>query len=929
MPDLPDLETDLMTVAYHHYQAGRLEDAATLYRQIWAQQPERLDALNWLALIAEQQGQLEESVTLYQQLLSLRPDAADLHSNLGAVLGRLGRVSEAIAQHQQAVQLKPQDADAHYNLGVILYQSGQLEAAQNHYQQAVRLNPNHLSAHTNLGLTLYKQGRLAEALIAYQQAIAIQPNHLNAHNGLGVVLYQMGQLEAAIDHCQRAIALDANCFSAYNNLGTVLQRQGKLAEAQAQYERALAINPDYASAYDNLGTVCQEQKQIEAAISHYKRAIELDPASANAYNNLGSALKEQGNLTEAIACCREAIRLQPDHADAHNNYGSGLVDQGKFAEAVFHFEQTIRYKPDHANAHLNLGIILLMLGDYQRGFQEYHWRWQTKQCPDLRYPFALWDGSDPQGKIILLTAEQGFGDTLQFARYAPLVAQRGGCVVVACQKQLLRLLETLPGIDRCVDRDQVNVQTHVHAPLLDLPLLLGTTLETIPATVPYLRVPPGVTVSLPEPGNSSAGAGEGISPAVLKVGIVWASNPDNSTSKKRSCPLDHFVSLQELPGVQLYSLQKDISSLDQELLANWAIPDLSAQLHDFADTAGAIAQLDLVISVDTAVAHLAGALAKPVWTLLPEVADWRWLRERQDTPWYPTMRLFRQVEDGNWVEVFERLQAALREGIENPASIVPGAPPVALPGREPRMTGRNQLKACRHGTFLYNPADEPVGRSLDCYGEWAEGAIALFKSLLQPGDTVVEVGADIGAQTVFLAKAVGVTGRVVAITPHRLTFQLLCGNLALNNVTNVFCHQVWLAAAPGLVTSPAQANGQTGEPVLVTTLDSFGVDRCRMLVMRLPDKEIELLRGAVKTLERCQPILYVEQRVGDRPIDPALLNMLTTLDYDLYWHRFPFYNPQNFCQNSLNVFGEARLANILGFPRRHNIVVNGMERITI
>lgn len=649
---MPDLDTHLLIAAQQHYQAGRLPEAAALYQQILVQQPDQIEVLSWLALIADRLGKPDDSIAYSERILALNPNSAETHSNLGSVLCQQGRLDAAIAHHQTALQLRPDNPDAHYNLGVVWATAGEVEAAIGHYQQAIALNPNYANAHNNLGVLLGQKGDRSAAINHYQQAIRLNPQHANAHNNLGVALFQERQIEAAIAHYRQAIAVTPEDANVYDNLGTALREQGKLEAAIASYQQAIRLAPHSPSAHDNLGTVFHDQGKLEAAIAHYRQAIALDPNYANPYNNLASALKEQGKLAEAIACCRQAIALEPNHADAHNNYGSALVEEGKLEEAIAHFEQAIRQKPQFASAHLNLGIVRLMQGDFAGGFPEYHWRWQTKQCPPLRYLDAFWDGSDLNGKVILLTAEQGYGDTIQFARYASIVAQRGGQVVFACPKPLLRLMETLPGIQRCVDRDRVDVQTHVHAPLLDLPMILGTTLETIPADIPYLAAAP--TLTLPEP-----------VPAKLKLGIVWASNPANSTSPKRSCPLRYFLELQALPDIVLYSLQKDVPESDRASLVS--VIDLSDRLQDFADTAAAINQLDLVISVDTAVAHLAGALGKPVWTLLPTIPDWRWMLDRDDTPWYPTMRLFRQPQPGNWDAVFEQVTAALQAELSQAA----------------------------------------------------------------------------------------------------------------------------------------------------------------------------------------------------------------------------------------------------------------------
>jgi len=976
-----DRTTAQLTAADQHYQSGALAEAETLYRQVWEEHPASVTALTWLALIADLTGKPEESIAYYDRLLALEP-SAEAYSNLGTVLCRQGRIQEGIAHQRQALALKPHQPETHYNLGLILSQIGQTDDAIAHYRQVIALAPHYSSAHNNLAMALYKQGKLEDAIAHYEQALAIDPTLVNAHNGMGVCLFCRGLVEDAIAHYKQAIALKPDSFSAYNNLGTALQKQGNLEDAATHYQRALDLNPQYASAHDNLGTVRQAQGQVEAAIVYYRRALELDPNLANAYNNLGSALQAQGRVDEAIASCLKAIQLQPDHADAHNNYASGLVERGDFEQAIKHYRQAIHHKPDHTNAHLNLGIVLLLLGDLKQGFEEYHWRWQTQQCSSLRYPQALWDGSDLNGKVILLTAEQGYGDTIQFARYASLVAQRGGHVVIACQKPLIRLLNTLPGIDRCVDRANVDVQTHVHAPLLDLPLLLGTTLETIPSHVPYLTSASNFRLlvadnpsATPHPVRLSAHV-EALYPTPFKIGIVWAVNPDSSTSSKRSCPLERFLSLSEKPGIALYSLQKKPTEADLALLASHPnIQDLHEHLHDFADTAAAIAQLDLVISVDTAVTHLAGALGKPVWTLLAKVADWRWLRDRDDTPWYPTMRLFRQEQDGDWDGVFERVAEALRgegrgersqksevrsqksggkaarteetrelEELKTQNSKLSPTPHSPLP-TPLTPSGFNQLQSCRHGTFLYNRNDLYIGRSLELYGEWSEGEVALFQPLIRPGDVVVEVGANIGTHTVFFAKAVGATGSVLAIEPQRIVFQTLCANLALNSITNVHSYAIALGEAPGFAQIPAldyhqlnnyggvslsqKATGEqaVGESVQIATLDSFVIPQCRLLKIDVEGMELEVLKGATETIQRCQPILYIENDRKDKA--NALIQHLVALGYALYWHCPPIFNPENFYQNPSNVFGKTISVNMLGLKPEHGITINGLERVTV
>lgn len=904
--------------AQEHYQAGRLGEAEAGFRAVAEANPQQTEAWFWLALTADQLGRPLDSVSYYERVLALDPKSAEAYGNLGSVLLKLGRYEEAIAQHRQSLELIPDNAKAHYNLAIALYEHNQVDEAIGYYQRAIELLPEYANAHHNLGMALYRQGRNAEAIEQYRAAIALEPNHASARNSLGVALYQAKQVDEAIEQYQEAIALQPNYVNAYDNLGIALKQQGNLAEAAENFQKAIALRPTY----------------------------------ANAYINLGNTMRDLNRYQEAIAYCQEAVRLAPTNADAHNTYGCVLVDLARFSEAIACYEAAIAHRPDFADAHLNLGIILLQIGDFRRGFQEYHWRWQTKQCPDLRYTQALWDGADLGGKTILLTAEQGFGDTIQFARYAPLVAQRGGRVVIACQKPLLRLLGTIPGVTYCADRDRDNVEIHTHAPLLELPYILGTTVDTIPSQVPYVFPPRDTAIQLTAP-----------EPTRLKIGFVWATNPTNSTASKRSCPLAQFLTLLDIPHITLYSLQKDVTEADAESLPDHPhCQNLAPQLKDFADTAAAIAQLDLVITVDTSVAHLAGALGKPTWTLLPHVADWRWLTQREDNPWYPTMRLFRQNQPGDWAELFSRVRQALRDELAKPQPLVdivpvspqpsptlpdrphaaPSVPSLGGPVPTLELPGFNRIKPCRHGVLLYQISDLQVGRSLDLYGEWLESDVNLFQSLVQLGHTVVEVGAGIGAQTIVLAKIVGLNGKVFAIEPQRLTFQTLCANLALNSISNTYSYQVALGESPSflplpqlqqtLMTRPSPG-GEVVEQVQIATLDSFGIPQCRLLKLAVGPMLAAVLHGGMQTLQRCQPIVYINNHdpialESQTPLGPALLQ-LRSLGYALYAHRPPLFNAHNFSQNARDVFPGLTQHNILAFPATLNITVNGLTAIAL
>ena len=505
----------------------------------------------------------------------------------------------------------------------------------------------------------YQKGQVLQAQQLCQQLIKQQPPQVDALNLLGIIDCQLGQLEQGIAYLQQAIAHQPNFSDAHFNLGNALQQQGKLPEAITHYQQALAGNPDLSDIYMNLGRVLEQESRFEEAIAVYQKLIAFKPDIPGAYLNLGLALQGQGRFQEAISAFNHVLELEPDSDKAYNNLGLTFKDRGKLEEAIGLFNRAIELNPQDTAARINRATTLLLSGDFCRGFAEYESRWQHfESLGAKRYPFSqpLWDGKNLNGEIILLHSEQGFGDAIQFVRYASLVQQRGGRVIVGCRASLLRLFSTVSGIDRPVAMGGRIPEFQLHAPLMSLPHLLGTTLETVPAQVPYLSAP------------QSHLKLETVPEGTRKVGIVWAAGEVGGKDKlrsiqtKRSCALTEFVKLLEIPGLVFYSLQKGPQSTDLEQLKGQVpVQDLSGQIRNFADTAAALAQLDLVVTVDTAVAHLAGSLGQPVWVLLPFSPDWRWMLGRDDSPWYPTMRLFRQERPGDWSGVFTRVAQALQQ----------------------------------------------------------------------------------------------------------------------------------------------------------------------------------------------------------------------------------------------------------------------------
>ena len=462
---------------------------------------------------------------------------------------------------------------------------------------------------------------------------------------LGVLLDHKGDRAGAVRCYRQALAVDPSSFGAYNNLGNLFASLGDFATALTFLHAAAAIHPASAEIHNNVGNIYLQLKQVQPAIDCYLKAIALQPASATYYSHLGNALRLQGRFTEAETCLRTALNLRPEFPEAHANLGFLFAEQGRFAEAEGHYRQAIQQRPNYAMAHVCLGQILLRRGDFARGWAEQEWRWKWPEFPSPKRNFGQphWRGEPVANGSLLLHAEQGFGDTIQFLRYVPLVKKQlpGVTILLEVHPELKRLAATVPGVARLLSRGDPLPAFDWHCPLMSLPLAFATTAATIPATIPYL-FPPGAL----QPASGDRG---------LRVGLVWAGSPGNCVDGRRSMTLAALGALWKVPGVSFYSLQRGKGDQVEGQPFDGMLP----QDGDFAITADIMAKLDLVIAVDTAVAHLAGALGRPLWLILPKIADWRWLVDRDDSPWYSTARLFRQETDGDWKLVVERIAEEL------------------------------------------------------------------------------------------------------------------------------------------------------------------------------------------------------------------------------------------------------------------------------
>lgn len=545
----------------------------------------------------------------------------------------------------------PATLRAKFQHAVGLHQQGRLAEAERLYDEILRAQPNSFSALYMLGLAAFQSGAPQRGVELTARAIAINPNVAEAHNNLGNGLVELKRAEDALASFERAIALKPDYVEAHNNRGAALNQLLRHAEALESCDTALALRPGDAQAYYNRGLALKALKRDAEALASFDKAIALHPDYAEAYNNRAAVLNDLRRHEEALASCERAIALRPDYAEAYNNRAASLYDLQRNDEALTSYDKAIALKPDDADTHLNRSFVLLCLGRFAEGWREFEWRKKLPEALGARsFPRPLWLGeTDIAGKTLLVHYEQGIGDTIHFSRYARYLEARGFHIVFLVQPSLSDLLAQLSPTIRVIGEGELPPAFDYHCPLLSLPFACSTVSETIPSPEPYL------TADAQRRAAWQARLGPKTKP---RIGIAWSGNPAQANDRNRSMALQTLVPLLT-PDADWFALQNDVRDGDRATLQQHPeIAFFGAELRDFGDTAALLELMDLVITVDTAVAHLAGAMGKPVWIMLAYNADWRWLRGRNDSPWYPTARLFRQI-DPDWTSVIAAVNSEL------------------------------------------------------------------------------------------------------------------------------------------------------------------------------------------------------------------------------------------------------------------------------
>lgn len=863
-------------------------------------------------------GQLGAAETIYRQVLALdggQPDALHLLAHCLHLQQRHGEAlpvaERAVGRHRSALFLN--------TLAEIQRALGQNEAAMATLERALALQPEHGDALHNLALLQEQQGNRAAAIALFERACAVSGAPLYRANRLALLLREHRNDEAGALYGDLLARLDAGTPEpAFQIAFDALRRAHRRAEALHLAERWRACRPaSVLAARCHAASLVALHREREAEPT-YRELFDAGLVSAALCVEAGDACHLGGRPEQAIAYYRRGLELDPASPPLRRALAGVLIEEGRLAEGLAEMRRLLADQPDNPQWRFDLGFYLLQNQDFEEGWRRFEDRLLLPRLvsPAIVWPAEKrWPGGDCAGKTLLVWEDEGIGDTIQNLRFLPALRQRGARLTLVLRPGLQRLAELAGQAIEIVDAAAAAGRNFdFNLPIMSLPARLSATPGTIDRE-PYLAADAADRAAWNSRLAAAGASGQ-------RVGICWAGNPIHANDPWRSIPAAELNVLGRRFSGCWVSLQRE--RRDEGLPDLPGLIDWTDALADLADTAALIANLDLVICVDSAIAHLAAALGVPTWILLPRNSDWRWGQSGEDSYWYRSVRLFRQPVLGDWTPVLEAVGAAL-SAPEKKADALTGKTPAKRAGTTPAVApaGRNYtLVSGRHGRLLVNRNDRFVGRSLIEYGEFSEDEIGLMSSYLSADSVIVEAGANIGALTLPLAARVP-HGRLLAFEPQRLVFQLLCANLALNELANVDAHWAALGAQPGQIAIPdlppsvrenfgGVAAGQGSSSVALTTIDGLALGRLDLIKIDVEGMELEVVRGALNSIARCRPVMYIENDRRDK--SAALIGQLLALDYRLYWHTPPLFSPDNYFGQANNVFGQLLSGNLLCLP---------------
>jgi FkbM family methyltransferase len=837
---------------------------------------------------------------------------------------------------QAVLRAEPGQTAAHYYLGLALVELGRADEGIENYRELLVRLPACLEGWINLGDLYGKAGKPEQAIAAWQQALALDEESLLVLNNLALTCQAEGLLNQAARYFRQAVALAPGRHDLWFALGNLLLGQARFSQAETAFNQALRVNPGDAQTFNNLAVTLGKLKREADAIAAFRAALACDPHLADGLNNLALALHAIDQRDEAIELLRRCTASHPGYALGWANLGMVLQGMGQLTEAVQVIDRALALTPNQSGWLWNQSLAYLTMGDFARGWQHFEARHAPDKAdplatpPDLPYP--MWRGESLAGKRILLVKEQGFGDQIQCLRYAAQLAEMGAAVGAWVHPAVAAVAGSVPGVV-AVTTDVPSAHYDYWAFMMSLPVHFKAGFDTLPGPVPYMQADAAKL-------GTSAARIDAFAQGRLRVALNWAGNPSHPNDRHRSVPLATLAPWFALPGIAWISLQKDRGPEADRWVEQGVLLPMGDAIQDFSDTAALIAVVDLVITVDSAVAHLAGAQGARTWLLLPDNADYRWMLQRTDTPWYPTVQLWRQPQLGAWAPVILRMCMELaREGAEQLGS---QSAPQPSAGGLLALSGAQQLVRGRHGWFVFNQHDQYVGQALARYGEYAEYEVQVFARIMAGhGDAdIIEVGSNIGSQSVPLAR---MARQFFAFEPQPVVFQTLCANLAVNGLVNARAFPFGVGETQSMMKVPPVHYDQGGNfggvsllpdgegtPVRIVALDEFLPEWVPNLRVRLIKADVEgmehaVLLGAKALIATHRPFLYVE---NDRvESSGALIRLMRDMGYRLYWHCPLLYNAGNFFANTDNCYEGIAAFNMLGVPQECTFDTSGMTAV--
>lgn len=652
-PELP-IE-DRINAGYEKINQGQGQEALAIFERVLQEMPRQAYALIGLGLVSLNQGQADVALQFFQQSLTINSGIPECWYNMGNAYQSLSQLDKALEHYEHALQLKPEYLNCLMNIGNTYHLMDQGETALQYYHRALEIKPDFPDCLVNMGNVYKSQKQFDKAMQCYTKALALKPLHPDYLVNLGSVYQEMDLFNEALALYESALKQNPMHFEALLNMGNTHQLLDQADKALECYKKALLMQPRNSELLIYIGRCYVGLTQFEIALKCYQRALELTPDSSSCLMNLGNVFQALSRFDEAFEYYQKALALQPDYAECLMNIGNTHYSLGCLDQALEFYDRVLTLNPDHESCKFNLSLTQLTQGNFSEGWKNYDFRMAVRKF-DYYVPFLkdtpLYEGQTSlEGKTVLVCAEQGLGDFIQFIRYVPLLTAKGTKVIVVPADKFTTLLSCF-SFD--VPRYKIGDDIDYWIPVMSLPRVFNTVLETIPQNIPYIVADPDKVRMMQHLIPSSD---------KKNIGIVWQGSKKHRKDRFRSTPIEKWSPILQLENVNIYSLQwgdesKDLKKLPSNLQSR--VTDLSTHMHDFFDTAAIISHLDLIISIDTAMVHLAGAMNVPCWMLVTKVADWRWLLDREDSPWYPSMKIFRQEQAGNWEGVIQRVVDTLR-----------------------------------------------------------------------------------------------------------------------------------------------------------------------------------------------------------------------------------------------------------------------------